>query len=242
MSTRRLSATGRCAAAPPIPRRCRDAAWRIFAATRDRLFKLDTSDLSWVDVSAGGGAYNGPGADENWSFASFGGHIYATNANDPLQRFAIETGVAFEACPGSPPQAKYVGVVESYLVLGCLTSDTAAIAWCDTFDPTTWSTGNSDIQSFPDGGPVMGICGAAKRVIQQRAERLMVHQPGTAFVFFFEKVANARGTVAPQSIIEVGDSYAYLPDDGFTFNGLPSARRRSTSISRGWSTASACSR
>lgn len=202
-----------------------DGATKVFAATQTKLYRL-ASDLTWTDVSLGSGTYNGPGADEYWSFAVFNGYLYATNVNDALQRIDIDSGTAFAAVSGSPPQARYVAAVESYLVLGSLASDEGAIAWCDTGDPTNWSTGNADEQSFPDGGPVMGVLGAAKRVIQQTTERLMVHQPGSALVFAFEKIANARGTVAPASIIEVGDSYAYLSEDGFYFNGIPIGKEK----------------
>ena len=202
-----------------------DGSTKVFAATATKLYQL-ASDLSWTDRSLGGGTYTGPGADENWSFAVFDGYLYATNANDTLQRIDIDSGTAFANVGGSPPQAKYAATVESYLVLGCLTSDPGAIAWCDTGDPTNWSTGNADEQSFPDGGPVMGVLGAAKRVIQQRSERLMVHQPGSALVFAFEKIEDARGTIAPQSIISVGSSYAYLSEDGFYFNGQPIGKER----------------
>lgn len=202
-----------------------DGSIKVFAATATKLYQL-ASDLTWTDVSLGGGTYSGPGADENWSFAQFGSYLYATNVNDTLQRIDVEGGTAFANVSGSPPQGRYLAVVESYLVIGNLASDQLAIAWCDTNDPTNWSTGNSDVQSFPDGGPVMGVLGAAKRVIQQSTERLMIHQPGSAFVFQFEKVANARGTVAPGSIIEVGSSYAYLAEDGFYFDGQPIGKEK----------------
>lgn len=202
-----------------------DGVTKVFAATATKLWQL-ASNLTWTDVSVGGGSYNGPGADENWSFAVFDGKLYAANANDDMQVIDIDSGTVFAGVSGSPPRGKYLAVVEAYLVVGCLTSDEGAIAWCDTGDPTDWSTGNADEQSFPDGGPVMGVLGAAKRVIQQRSERLMVHQPGSALVFAFEKIANARGTVAPQSIIEVGESYAYLSEDGFYFNGVPIGKEK----------------
>lgn len=219
--------SGALAAAPKgfISVQTSDGATKVFAATQTKLYQL-ASNLTWTDVSVGGGSYNGPGADEYWSFAVFNGRLYASNVNDPLQWIDIDSGTAFAAVSGSPPQARYVAAVESYLVLGSLASDEGAIAWCDTGDPTNWSTGNADEQSFPDGGPVMGVLGAAKRVIQQSTERLMVHQPGSALVFAFEKIANARGTVAPASLIEVGDSYAYLSEDGFYFNGIPIGKEK----------------
>jgi len=200
-------------------------ATRVFAATQTKLWLLD-SDLTWADVSLGSGAYNGPAEDHNWGFAAFDGFLYATNENDALQRIDIDSGTAFANVAGSPPQARHIGVVEGYLVLGCLASDQNAITWCDTLDPTNWSTGNSDTQTFPDGGPVMAICGAAKRIIQQNAVRFMAHQPGSSLVFAFEHIANARGTIAPASVIQVGDSIAYLAEDGFYFNDQPIGKEK----------------
>ncbi|MDO8533290.1 MAG: hypothetical protein Q7S17_00915 [Xanthobacteraceae bacterium] len=197
-----------------------DGGWRIVAATLDKLYIIDTSTvpIGWTEAGTG---YTGPDSDENWSFAPYLGYLYATNVNDGLKRLEIEAGTTFATVAGSPPAARYIGVHGAYLVLGALTGDTSSIAWCDTYAPTNWSTGNADTQTFADGGPVMGICGAAERIIQQRAEQLMIPQPGSSIVFAFKKDVQARGTIAAQSIIQVGSDYAYLAEDGFYFNRQP---------------------
>ena len=212
--------SGALSAAPrgAISFQTQDGNWRVVAATLTEIFILDASDMTWDSAGSG---YTGPDTDENWSFATYRGYLYATNVNDGLQRLEMEAGTTFAAVAGSPPAARYAGVVEDYLVLGALGSDTSAVAWCDTFDATDWSTGNADDQSFSDLGPVMGICGAAKKIIQQRGERYMVHQPGSSVVFAFEKIANARGAIAPMSIIEIGADVAMLAKDGFYFNNEP---------------------
>lgn len=214
---------GRAAYSGALPATCRGAiafqrqtgSWRIVAATLAKLYVLNTTDLTWTEAGTG---YTGPDTDEDWSFAVFDGYLYATNANDGLKRLEIEAGTTFSAVSGSPPAARYVDAVESYLVLGGLTDDTSAIAWCDTFDPTNWSTGNADQQSFPDGGPVLAVCGAAKKIIQQIKRRAMIPQPGSSVIFAFEEEANARGTIAPGSVIKVGSDIAYLSENGFMLN------------------------
>jgi hypothetical protein len=191
-----------------------DGSFKAFAGTQSKLFEY----VAAVPTSRGTG-YSVPD-DEQWSFAQFGTNLIATNFTDGPQVIDIEAGTSFAALTGSPPTARFVDVIEDYVVLASLGTDPFGIAWSDTNDATEWSTGNSGSQTFPDGGRVQNFSGSAGLVIQERAVRQMIHTPGSAEVFQFTKVADARGTIAPYSVIKFGDKVGYLAEDGFWFEGV----------------------
>lgn len=190
-----------------------DGSFKAFAGTAAKLVEY----VAAVPTDRGTG-YAVPD-DEQWSFAQFGTSLIATNFTDGPQVIDIEAGSSFAGLGGSPPTARYVDVIEDYVVLASLGSDPFGIAWSDTNDATNWSTGNSGSQSFPDGGRVQNFSGAAGLVIQERAVRQMIHTPGSVEVFQFSKLADARGTIAPYSVIKFGDKVGYLAEDGFWFEG-----------------------
>lgn len=190
-----------------------DGSFDAFAGTQSKLYKY----VAAVPTEIGSG-YSVPD-DELWAFTQFGNYLIATNVTDGPKVYNIEAGGTFASLSGSPPKARFVDVIEDYVVLASLENDAFGIAWSDTNDATVWSSGNSGSQSFPDGGRVQNFSGAAGLVIQERAVRQMIHTPGSAEVFQFSKVADARGTIAPYSLIRFGDKIGYLAEDGFWFAG-----------------------
>lgn len=182
------------------------------AGTASKLYRLDGT--SWTEIGSG---FSVP-TDELWSGAQFGTNFIFTNFTDGPQVYDLEAGGSTSALGGSPPAARYVDVIEDYLVLASLDTDAFAIAWSDTNDATNWTTGNSGSQSFPDGGRVQNFAGAAGLVIQETVKRRMIHSPGSAEVFQFAKVEEAKGTIAPYSVIKFGPWLGHLSEDGFWFN------------------------
>lgn len=204
-------------ALPEAPRglflaRKQNGTFVALAGTDGTLQRLDGN--TWTEIGSG---FNVP-VDEFWSGTQFGTTFIFTNITDGAQKYSIEAGGSISALGGSPPAARFVDVIEDYVVLASLSSDAFAIAWSDTNDAEDWSAGNSGSQSFPDGGRVQNFAGAAGLVIQETTIRRMIHAPGSAEVFQFAKVEQAKGTISPYSVIKFGPWVAYLAEDGFWFN------------------------
>lgn len=189
---------------------------QVIAGTASTMYLLDTTDMSWDSL---GNSYGVP-TDHLWSAVQYGTYFIAVNETDNPQVYDIEAGGSFGALGGSPPKARFVDVVGDYVFLGCLATDPYGGQWSATGSHTGWTagTGNSDVFTFADGGFVQAICGAANLIIQERVIRQIIEQPGNPTgVFGFQKIEQAKGTIAPHSVIKYGPQVAYLSDEGFWF-------------------------
>ena len=134
-----------------------------FAGTTTGLFRL-ADDKSWIDVTKIGGPYT-TAAGERWHFAQYGTLGIATNFSDPPQKIDLTNPTAvFEDLGGTPPNARYVAVVGSFLEFGNL-SDAGGVnvfpsrvKWSGLNDAEEWqpTINSSGLQDFLDGGPVQG--------------------------------------------------------------------------------------
>jgi len=194
-----------------------DGTWKIYAGTTDKLYSWSLA--GWVDVSRlAGGAYNVPD-DALWSFAQFGTNLVAVNINDVPQVIDIEAGTNFAALGGSPPQATTVYQLGDFLVLSGLDANTRMIQWSAINDTGGWTAGTnlSDIQEFPDGGPVQGVSGGEiGYVVQERCIRTMQFLPGdTTYIFNFSRVLHDRGCISKYGYVCIGNNLYFVAEDGF---------------------------
>lgn len=190
-----------------------DGSYHTFIGTTTHIYRVADAGTSFEDFS--GATYNVPDGDY-WSFHNYGTVQLATNLNDGLLE---RSGSSFASVTGSPPKAKHVFSVGEFVVLGDLENNPAAVQWSGIGDRTQWTIGEdlADIQTFPNGGRVMGGIGTelGGYILQRKAIRKMVAQPGSTYAFSFELVNPTRGCVAPWSIVEAGNTFFYLDDDGF---------------------------
>jgi hypothetical protein len=159
-----------------------------------------------------------PAADQ-WQFAQFNNFVFAVQINTAPQVFDLTSSTAFADLGGSPPQARYIAIVNRFVVLSGLGSSTPyRIQWSGLNATTTWTSGvnSSDFQDLPDGGIVRSIGGGEFGVIMQdSAIRRMIYAPGSAYVFQIERVAQDKGIFAPLSLVRAGDRLFYCGNDGF---------------------------
>jgi hypothetical protein len=198
----------------------RDAAGsnQIFAGKAGSLHKLDSSDLTWTDVTrSAGGAYNLPAGDR-WSFDMFGANLYAAQIGDAMQVIDAASGTNFAAVGGSPPQVRYIKTIGDQLFAMSDSTKGNRISWSGRNNPAFWTFGGGqdcDQQEFPDGGFVRGMSGVfGGFVFQDDAVRSFRPSAGRE-IYSFAKVDNASGLTAPDSLVSHLDVTYYLGGDGF---------------------------
>jgi hypothetical protein len=198
----------------------------IFAGTVDRLYKLDNSTLQWVDVSLGGNAYASLASEAMWRFAQFNNFVLATHRNEVLQRFDLGTPTAFAVCPGSPPQAGDVTVVNRFVVLADIASNPNRIKWSGLNDTEEWTPGTdlSGQQDFPDGGRAMRVAEMSQDVgliLQEGGWRRMAFLPGNVdLVFQIDRLRDEAGLLAQGSLAVVAGQAYFLSTKGFMQVGI----------------------
>lgn len=197
------------------------SGWVVFAGTATNLYKLNGS--SWDDYTrVSGGNYN-LATDDYWSFTQFGSQLVACHVGDDVQVLDVDSGAsAFSALGGNPPRARYVNVVGDFLVLGALSFNSRKLRNSGLNDSTSWTVGTDlcDEQEFPDGGRITGLAGGEfGYVVQEKAVRRMIFQPGQDIAFRFERVDQEHGGVAGYSVIGTAGGVFFLATDGFYFFG-----------------------
>lgn len=193
----------------------------IFAGTSERLYLLDNSTLTWQEVSLEGNAYVPLANDAMWQFAQFNNFVLATHRNELLQRFDMGTPTAFANCPGSPPQAGSIAIVNRFVVLSDLDANPNRIKWSGLNDTEEWEsgTGLSGEQDFPDGGRAMRVAEMSQDVgliLQESGWRRMAFLPGNVdLVFQIDKLRDEAGLLAQYSLaVSAGRAY-FLGAKGF---------------------------
>jgi len=201
-----------------------DGTVAIFGATATKLYQLNNTDYTWTDVSLGGGSYSAVPTGEFWQFEQFNNTVIAVQANVVPQAINLSAGV-FANLGGSPPQARYVAIVNRYLVLSGLLSNPFRIQWTNNI--TIWTTGsvNSDSQDFTDGGIVRRVGGGETGlVLQDGTVRRMIYSPGNPVTAFqFERLSRDVGIFAPLSMAVANDKTVWLAPQGFYMAGASGA-------------------
>jgi hypothetical protein len=168
-----------------------DGSRVIFAGTSIRLWQLNNTDYTWTNVTAGGVGYSALASTDQWQFAQFNNFVIAVQANVAPQVFDLSSSTEFASLGGTPPQARYVSVINRFVVLSGLLSNPFRIQWSGLNATTTWTSGvnSSDFQDLPDGGIVRPVIGSenAGLILQDGAVRRMTYVPGSAYIFQIEK-------------------------------------------------------
>jgi hypothetical protein len=222
-----------------LPAPCRGAFYALkfdgtvitFAGTATKLYKLNNTNFTWTDVSLSGGSYSALSSTANWQFAQTGNLVFATQANAVLQVFDLSSATTFVNALGTPPQAAYITVVGSFLILSGLLSAPYRIQWSglDDFNSSVcWTSGvnSSDFQDFPDGGLVRGVAGGSQSgiIFQDQAVRSMSYVAGSPIIFQIDRISQDKGLFAPYSIIRAGENIFFYAGQGFHMiasGGLP---------------------
>jgi hypothetical protein len=185
----------------------------IYAAGTTRLFKLDTSDFSWDDISAT--TYSGT---SGWKFTQFGNSLIAANESNTMQYIDVMSGTTFANLAVDAPKAKFVTVVRDFVVSGYQSANKNRVQWSGINNEATWATSavtQADFQDLPDGGFVQGITGGEFGIVLLERSIVRMSYVGTPLIFQFDNIARNRGCFEPNSVIQWQGITYFLGDDGF---------------------------
>jgi len=140
-------------------------------------------------------------------------------AADAVQVFDLTSSVFFADLAGSPPLARYISVVNDFVVLTGLVSNYNRIQWSARGNCTGWTAGvnSSDFQDFYDGGACKTVAGGEMSgiLLQDSITRPMTYQAGSDVIFSFDKIADDIGILAPLSLIKSSNRLFFLSASGF---------------------------
>lgn len=195
--------------------------YTIIAGTETGLFRLNTTDYSWDDVSGPSAPYSLP-LEDTWSFTVFGTQLVIHNIADPIQVYDIEDVGVCADLAGSPPQAKYSWIAGDFLVLGYLTGTDGdkKVRWSGVNNIEHWTIGEqgADEQFIPEGKEV--CAGFPEQggffVICRSAMHFFQFAPSSGYTFVRQLLNGAQGTISPRSVVSIGPGqFFYLSEDGF---------------------------
>lgn len=202
-----------------------------FVGTRTGLYYygLTNDGPRWVNISRKGGYHLGHGS--SWSFAAFGGFIFAVAPEHEVQfMLAPREGdrVGLFSYLYDAPRAHRITVWGNYLALIDIIRDGSEddknnrtkVAWSGLNNPLDWKFGDAssdaDVQVFNDGGRVVNATSGTNPYIFSRRK---IHRgtfvPSSSIVFQFTTLNFDSGLKVPESLIEANGYIFFYSDSGF---------------------------
>ncbi len=160
-------------------------------------------------------------ASDAWDFAQYNDFVIATSINnDPQYLTDIDTDTGWSTLPGSPPRAKHCARVEDFLMLGNLDGLTNRIQWSAFNSPAgSWTPARLTQAGYADMprhlGAVQRIVGGRYPMVMQERGISRLEYIGPPSVWRATEIEQARGVLAPFSVVTVGFVTYYLAQDGF---------------------------
>ena len=197
----------------------KDGVTEDFCGDATKLYRQASN--VWADKS--GATYNTASTGGYWEFLKWGEGVIATNFADAVQYKAFGASGNFAALSGSPPKAKHIGSVRSFVVLGDIDDGThqpSTIAWSGQNAETSWGNPDPATQSdrqmlSGDGGKVMSVLSGDIGVIMQERSIWTMEYTGPPVVFKLSEVFVGVGTPAARSCVRHGNSVFFFGQDGF---------------------------
>ena len=187
--------------------------------TAKDLFFL-SKDNTWIKVNHFADASDQYTGVDRWEFARFGDNIIAvTQEYPPLILKSGSDPYKFVPLDGNPPQARHIGVVSDFVILGGIKDRPEVIAWSGFNNPEIWGedsrTQTSEQNLLGGGGDVVSIVpGDIGLVFQDNAIRRLEYQ-GPPPIFAIRNILPGMGTLAPKSICWQGKHVFFYGLNGF---------------------------
>lgn len=190
-----------------------------FSGDATKLYQITST--TWSDVSKGGGYSTGTG--EAWEFEKWGNKVIATNFTNAVQIITLG-GANFADLGGTPPNARHIGVVKDFVVLGNTYDGTDGyvpnrVRWSGYGNEASWTVSASTQADYQDlygnGGFVQAVVGGERGIIfQERAINIMTYV-GSPLVFQFDEIDKSIGLYAPKAYASLGNTIFFLSASGF---------------------------
>lgn len=220
-----------------------------FAVDATKAYKI--ADGLWASVNTG----LTTGAEETVRFAQYGNRVMWTNVTDNVQNWILESSTSFSDLSAAAPKARHIAIIAPGFTMLGNTVDSVdgavpdRVWWSGIAEPNLWpvpGTANaqaaqSDYNDMPTGNAVQGLIGSvggASGAVFMLTSIYRIQYQGPPDIFGFYEVERARGTPAPNSIVNIGSRAFYLGEEDFyTFNGMVSEPIGAGKIAkRFWST------
>lgn len=219
----------------PLSARCQGAfsgrslagAVTTFGGDATKLYRLISG--AFTDVS--GAAYT-TAVDATWRFCQAGEVVVATNGTNNIQAWTLDGSSAFADLDSSAPKGTHVAWIEpGFLMVGNLSTAANGVHWSGIQDPTEWPTlataAAAAVQSGANTGlggghvqALLGAVGGAQGAIFMDTAIYRIEYVGPPDIFAFREIERARGTPAPNGVLNIGPMALYPGEDGFyAFDG-----------------------
>lgn len=199
----------------------KDGASHTYVGDETKLYELDTSDLTFTDVTRSTGGAYATGSGEVWNFVRWKNKVLATNFTDDPQQITMG-GTNYSALT-TAFKARNVTVIGDFVVFSN-TYDTTdgnvpnRVRWSaqdDETDYTVSATTLSDYRDIPTGGPIRKIVGGEVGIIVSEKSVFRMSFVGAPAVFQIDEILPDYGTIAGGSVTKLGDSVYLISDQGF---------------------------
>lgn len=191
----------------------------VFAGGATKLFKLDSTNLSLVNVSKSGNYTTDVG--QRWRFTQFGNVIVAANGTSKIQAYNLNSSSLFANIASDAPESRYVTVVRDFVVSGYINSSpvyASRVQWSALGDESSWTpsaTTQADFQDIADGGTVVGLTGGEFGLVFLDRSIHRMSYVGSPLIFQFDNISRNLGCYEANSIIQYAGTSFFLSDDGF---------------------------
>lgn len=185
----------------------------VFAGSQNKLFKLDSTDLSLDDVS--GASYSDV---TRWRFTKFGNLVLAASPSNKIQSFEMGSSTTFDDVDASAPTARFLCVVRDFVVTANQPSNKIRVQWSGINDATSWTSSQvtqADYQDIQDVGEIRGVTGGEFGLVLCENAIYRMTYIGTPLIFQFDNIANNIGCFEANSVVQWRGITYFLGDDGF---------------------------
>lgn len=186
----------------------------VFAGTTTNLYRQG-ADLDWDVVSQSGGYSD----IERWDMTSFGNRILAVNGSDAIQAYDVGTDTLFDDISGAPV-ASTIGLVRDFVVIGNVDGlGENFVQWSGYNNSALWTPSRSTQSGYQplasDGGRVQAIVEGSEGYVFLENSIYRMTYIGPPRIFQFDEIAPGRGTLAPKSVVRIGQDVFFYDPAGF---------------------------